>query len=166
MRHIKKIMKKWGLLQKWLLLNFRRIFLRLRGMKIRCDTLIYGHVSIVGDPKNITIGHNLHLNPGVHLNAGEKIIIGNNVTLSAYVQIYTLKYQMDRLPRKHIKQPVIIEDNVWIAAGTVISAGVTIHKNCVVGANSLVTHDLDPNCFYSGVPAQKIKKISYASTKK
>ena len=53
--------------------------------------------------------------------------------------------------------PVVIEDNVWIGAKATILAGVTIKSGCVIGANSVVTHDTEENGIYVGAPARKIK---------
>lgn len=142
-------------------MKIRWIQLRLKGVQVLKDTAVFGAVDVVGNPKNILIGRKCCFNQGVHLNAGEKIVIGNNVTFSTYVQVHTGYYQMDHLPRKHIRKPITIEDNVWIAGGVVISAGVRIEKNCVIGANSVVTNDLEPDCFYAGAPAKKIRKIIY-----
>ena len=55
------------------------------------------------------------------------------------------------------KGNVIIEDFVWIGANVFINPGVTIGKNSIVGANSVVVRDLPPNGIYGGVPAKLIK---------
>ena len=52
---------------------------------------------------------------------------------------------------------VIIENDVWIGANVTLKKGVTLHTGCVVGANSLVTHDVPPYAVVGGVPAKLIK---------
>lgn len=53
---------------------------------------------------------------------------------------------------------VVIEDDCWLGINVVIIKGVTIHKGCVVGANSVVTKDLAPYSVAVGAPARIIKK--------
>lgn len=50
-------------------------------------------------------------------------------------------------------KPVHICENVWIGAGTVIVPGVTIGKNSVIGAGSVVTKDIPENVVAVGNPA-------------
>jgi acetyltransferase-like isoleucine patch superfamily enzyme len=52
---------------------------------------------------------------------------------------------------------VKIEDDCWIAANTVILAGVTIGRGSVVAAGSVVTKDVPPYSIVGGVPAKVIK---------
>ena len=53
--------------------------------------------------------------------------------------------------------PVCIEDDVWVGANCVITAGVTIGKGAVVAAGSVVTKDVLANSIVGGVPARIIK---------
>lgn len=52
--------------------------------------------------------------------------------------------------------PVIIENDVWIAANSVITRGVHIGNGAVIGASSVVTHDIPAYEIWAGVPAKKI----------
>jgi virginiamycin A acetyltransferase len=53
--------------------------------------------------------------------------------------------------------PVIIENDVWIAAHVTVMAGVTIHNGAVVAMDSLVTKDVPPYAIVGGRPAKIIK---------
>lgn len=55
--------------------------------------------------------------------------------------------------------PVEIQENVWISTNTVILHGVTIGENSVIGASTLIRHNVPPNVLVAGNPAQIIKKI-------
>jgi acetyltransferase-like isoleucine patch superfamily enzyme len=55
------------------------------------------------------------------------------------------------------KEFITIEDDCWIAANSVILAGVTIGKGSVVAAGSIVTKDIPPYSVVAGVPARVIK---------
>lgn len=54
--------------------------------------------------------------------------------------------------------PIIIEDDVWIGTRVVILPGVKIGKGSVIGANSLVTKDVEPYSIMGGIPAKYIRK--------
>ncbi|MFZ1991155.1 MAG: putative colanic acid biosynthesis acetyltransferase, partial [Alphaproteobacteria bacterium] len=53
--------------------------------------------------------------------------------------------------------PIRIEDQVWIAAGSFISPGVTVGRGAIVGARSLVLDDVPPAMICAGHPARLIK---------
>jgi acetyltransferase-like isoleucine patch superfamily enzyme len=57
-----------------------------------------------------------------------------------------------------VRKNVIIEDDCWIAANSIILAGVTIGKGSVVAAGSVVATDVAPYSVVGGVPARLIKK--------
>lgn len=56
-------------------------------------------------------------------------------------------------------RPVHICRRVWIGAGSTILPGVTVGENSVVGADSFVTRDVEPNTIVAGNPARVIRHI-------
>lgn len=111
---------------------------------------------------NIKIGHHTFINRGAYLMDGAPIIIGNNVLIGPNCGIYTNTHPLGYLNRNEgisKAKPIIIEDNVWIGGDVTILGGVTIHKNSVIGAKSLVNKDIDENTLAYGVPIQMIRKI-------
>jgi acetyltransferase-like isoleucine patch superfamily enzyme len=56
-------------------------------------------------------------------------------------------------------KPIVIERNVWIAAGATIIGGVTVGENAVVAAGTVVTRDVPPNTLVAGNPARVIRTI-------
>lgn len=58
-----------------------------------------------------------------------------------------------------VSAPVIIEDNAFIGARSIILKGVTIGMNSVVGAGSVVTKSIPANEIWAGNPAKFIRKI-------
>lgn len=102
------------------------------------------------------------------LEEGCKIIIGEGCSISHNVRIYTsskipdydFKYKKD-VPSK--TGDVIIGDYSWIGANVFINPGITIGKNCVIGANSVVTNDTLENGIYGGVPAKLIRMKKFTS---
>ena len=71
-----------------------------------------------------------------------------------YTIIVKEREKDDEKLRKNVK----IEDDCWIAANSIILAGVTIGKGSVVAAGSVVTTDVPPYSVVGGVPARLIKK--------
>jgi acetyltransferase-like isoleucine patch superfamily enzyme len=93
---------------------------------------------------NIQIGNNVSIGRNCLINDVCEVSIGNNVIISPNVCIYTGTCSTNPRYRKgnqgtQYGKPVIIEDDVWIAANVVILPGVRIGKGSTVGAGSVVT---------------------------
>lgn len=90
----------------------------------------------------ISIGDNVSLNYGDMVICHENITIGDNVQFGPNVLIYDHDHDFrhpDGLKANHFKTtPVIIGDNCWIGANSVILRGTTLGNNCVVGAGSVI----------------------------
>lgn len=93
---------------------------------------------------------------------GCRIRIGQHCMLSHNVRIYTETAVADSDFISgvvlHKRGDVIIEDGVWIGANAFIGPGVTIARNSVVGANSVVTKSIPANEIWGGVPARLIRR--------
>lgn len=59
-------------------------------------------------------------------------------------------------------RPITLEENVWIGANAVICGGVTIGKGAVIGAGSVVTHDIPAGMVAAGVPCRPIRPVTEA----
>jgi acetyltransferase-like isoleucine patch superfamily enzyme len=92
-----------------------------------------------------------------YINAGEGVSIGRKVIFASGVKIISGNHDlMDR--NKHVvSMPIIIHDNVWIGANSVILPGVVIGINSVIGAGSIVTKSVPDNVICAGNPAKVIK---------
>lgn len=112
--------------------------------------------------KTISIGKQTFINMNVIMLDGAPITIGNNVLIAPNVQLYTASHSLDYKSRRRWEtfcKPIVIEDDVWIGGSAVINQGVTIGARSVIAANSVVNHDVPPDCLYGGAPAKFIKKI-------
>lgn len=56
--------------------------------------------------------------------------------------------------------PITIGDGCWLASNVTVCGGVTIGKNCVIGAGSVVTRDIPDGVFAAGAPCKVIRKIT------
>ncbi len=121
-------------------------------------TNIYG--SAIGE--GLKIGNNSSIGPYSYIGCSGYIEIGDNVMMSPRVSIYAENHLFDH-PDLSIKEQgvkrefVKIEDDCWIAANTIILAGVTIGRGSVIAAGSVVTKDIPPYSVVGGVPAKVIK---------
>ena len=61
------------------------------------------------------------------------------------------------IPYDRFKNSVQVGNDVWIAAGAIITRGVKIGDGAVIGANAVVTKDVPPYAIVGGVPAKVIK---------
>ncbi|HIV87370.1 MAG TPA: sugar O-acetyltransferase [Candidatus Pygmaiobacter gallistercoris] len=58
--------------------------------------------------------------------------------------------------------PITLEENVWIGANAVVCGGVTIGKGAVIGAGSVVTHDIPAGMVAAGAPCRPIRPVTEA----
>ena len=61
----------------------------------------------------------------------------------------------------HSKERIIIGDWVFMGSGSCILGPVTIGDNVIIGANSVVVHDIPSNVVVAGLPARVIKKLKH-----
>lgn len=118
---------------------------------------VYGKIEIV-KPNNISIGSRCTINHGVYINAKSKVVIGNDVRLSAGVKIISTGLEVNSNGiYKHTSDDIYIGNNVWLGAGVTVLEGVTIANNVIIGANSLVNKNVTNPGVYVGTPLRKIK---------
>nr|WP_317125288.1 acyltransferase [Pedobacter schmidteae] len=92
--------------------------------------------------------------------------IGNHVMLAQNIAVSGLNhgYELIDIPpseQSTITKKITIDDNVWIGANCVVTAGVSIGKHAVIGAGSVVTKDIPPYAVSVGNPARVIKKYDF-----
>lgn len=111
---------------------------------------------------NIRVGENFYANFGCVILDVNEVIIGDNVLLAPYVQIYTAAHPVDpreRLSGREFAKPVRIGNNVWIGGGAIVCPGVSIGDNVTIGAGSVVTRDIPADVVAAGNPCRVIKSI-------
>ena len=118
--------------------------------------------------RGVKIGKNCHFSPYVLLDLlhPELITIEDNVTISsnsmifAHVNPTTNEFLKNHGYPRTIK-PVVIKNGAIISVGCIIIAGVTIGKNSIVGAGSVVSQDVPDFSVVAGNPARVVKKIEH-----
>lgn len=120
-------------------------------------------------------GGELHLGDGVSIGENnrivchEKISIGKNTILAPSVMLYDHDHIFDAKIGVHKREfktgSVVIGENCWIGANTVILRGTTIGNNCVIGAGSVVKGDIpDSTIFVQKRTEQCIPMYTIAKT--
>jgi len=108
---------------------------------------------------NLTVGNRCTMHNSM-LNVCESITIGDDVGLSPHVDILTHGFWLSALEGYPAKfAPVVIKSGVIIGWRSLVLPGVTIGENAVIGAQSVITKDLEGGCVYAGGPAKFIKRI-------
>jgi acetyltransferase-like isoleucine patch superfamily enzyme len=112
----------------------------------------------------LEIGDNFGITGG-SICVAERITIGNNVNIGANCMIVDTDFHpLDanirmELPQTAQTAPITIEDNVFIGMNCLILKGVTIGQKSVVGAGSVVTHDVPSEIIVAGNPANVIRDL-------
>jgi acetyltransferase-like isoleucine patch superfamily enzyme len=109
----------------------------------------------------LTVGDRSSFNTGCFIGCSGRITIGSDVMFGPGVQVYSENHVYAD-PTRPIKDQgversfVTIEDDCWIGAGTIVTAGVTIGRGSIVGSGSVVTRDIPPGSIAVGAPARVI----------
>ena len=112
----------------------------------------------------LAIGNNIGMS-STRLWVHQSVTIGDNVKIGACVLIMdTDAHPMDYLARRNSGEgtksaPIVIEDDVWIGAHSIILKGVTIGARSIIGAGSVVTKSIPADCVAAGNPAKVIKRL-------
>ncbi|NBK91518.1 acyltransferase [bacterium 1XD21-13] len=113
----------------------------------------------------IVIGENTGISNSTIV-AYRSVIIGKNVLIGGSCKIYDTDFHSlklsDRLehPLENIcSKEIVIEDGVFLGAYCIVLKGVTIGKNSVIGAGSVVTKTIPGGEIWAGNPAKFIKKV-------
>ena len=145
---------------------FLKLFLIFRNLiwshRLGNNVYVYGKFKC-GNLKNINVGKYLRINNDVYILGRYKVSIGNYVVLSAGVMILDSGLDMDCVANGnmnvHKDAEVIIGNNVWVGAGSIILPGVIIGDGAVIAAGSVVNRDVSQKVVFGGVPAKFIKSL-------
>lgn len=111
----------------------------------------------------------VHIGHHTRIGIGNVIIgpvtIGNNVILAQNIVMSGLNHTYTDISKPIDWQPtttatITVEDDCWIAANAVITAGVTIGKHSVVAGGAVVTKNVPPFSVVAGNPAKVIKQYN------
>ena len=114
---------------------------------------------------SIAIGNNTNISVNCTVISESSVRIGDNVLFAAYCYVIAGgNHGIDRTDIAIIQQDsfskggVMIGDNVWLGAGVKVLDGVTIARDAIAGAGSVVNHDVPSFTIVAGVPAKIMKE--------
>lgn len=123
-----------------------------------------GQFSRMQQPQAVCVGNNVGINDrawiaanssGGEIHIGDNTLIGPNCVLHSGNHVFIDKLIPIR-KQGHTFKPIIIGEDVWIAANVTILQGVKIANGAVVAAGSVVTKDVEKYTIVGGVPAKNI----------
>jgi acetyltransferase-like isoleucine patch superfamily enzyme len=138
---------------------FRKTAYRVCGVKIGRGTSCHWRTRFYR-PSRLKIGNNSIIGNDAMLDARNGITIGNNVSLSMGVWVWTMEHDPQDPWYAALGGPVVIHDYAWVSCRVVIMPGVTIGEGAVVAGGAVVTKDVPPYSIVGGVPAKVIGERS------
>ena len=137
--------------------EYNEILRSIFGERLGNGSSIMAPVNIVC-PDKLTVGDRVFINPGFLAMSRGGITIEDDVQIAANTQL--LSNNHDPYDRQILTcKPIHIRKGAWIGAGATIMAGVTVGRYAIVGAASVVTHDVGDYEVVVGNPAMVIKKL-------
>jgi len=128
----------------------------------------FGTGSNIRQPFHCEYGFQLHVGDRTFVNVGlvcldvARVTIGDDVQIGPGVQLLTPTHPLEPGPRRakwESAEPITIGDNVWLGGGVIVCPGVTIGRDTVVGAGSVVIRDLPPGVVAVGNPARVVRRL-------
>lgn len=148
----------WQLCQSLLIASWmpgsiwRRGLLRLFGAKIGVGVIIKPGVKIKF-PWKLSVGNHVWLGENVWIDNLVKVTISNNVCLSQGAYILTGNHNYKKSSFDLITGEVVLEDGVWIGAGSIVTPGIVCRTNSILTTGSVATSELKAGGIYQGNPA-------------
>jgi acetyltransferase-like isoleucine patch superfamily enzyme len=126
------------------------------------------YISTLCSGAHIQIGKHCGFS-GTVVAGAQDICIGNYVMCGANTVVtdtdwHSLDPHARLLGAAGRSAPVVLEDNVWLGMNVIVLKGVTIGRNTVIGAGSIVSSSIPPNVIAAGQPARIIKSLEAGHT--
>lgn len=126
-----------------------------RGLRVR--SLTYRSSFSVGPEGNLVIGDDVSVNQGSILHAALSVTIGSRVSIGDCVRIYDTNFHAAEPNGPTKTSPVVIGDDCWLGAGSVILPGVTLGRGAVIGAGAVVAKDVPAGGLYVSQPGSVVR---------
>jgi acetyltransferase-like isoleucine patch superfamily enzyme len=137
----------------------RALFSQLIGKAVDDSFLLIPPFYTAGGDE-IRVGRNVFVNQNCTFYDLGGLDIGDDVLIGPNVSLITAGHALEPSQRRvTIGKPIVIERNVWIAAGAIVIGGVTVGENSVVAAGAVVTKNVPANTLVGGNPARVIREI-------
>jgi acetyltransferase-like isoleucine patch superfamily enzyme len=121
----------------------------------RARNITFGRSLRISHPHSVRCGEHVLLNDRLHVAGSGGCTIGSYTYFAPDVTLLTTTH--DATDMRELTGPIAIGELCWIGAGAIVLPGVQIGRGAVVGAGSVVTHDVAPEVVVAGNPARVIK---------
>lgn len=121
-----------------------------------------GHGGRFSYDSTLKVGKGVMICAWVKLNTNYSIVIGDDVGIGEYVDVWThgsYPAVLNGFPAEF--GPVEIGSHVWLPAKSTVLANIKIGDNVVIGVNSLINKNLPSGCFAAGMPVKVLKENAY-----
>lgn len=111
---------------------------------------------------NIEVGENFFANTNLVILDEARVTFGDNVFIAPNCAFYTAGHPLDVAQRNaglEYSLPIRVGNNVWIGGNVCVMPGVTIGDNTVIGAGSVVVHDIPAGVLAAGNPCHVIRHL-------
>ncbi|MBQ2730401.1 MAG: sugar O-acetyltransferase [Clostridia bacterium] len=112
---------------------------------------------------NVEVGENFFANYNLTNLSGAKVKFCDNVFLGPNCGFYPPEHPHDVESRNAAFEfafPITVGNNVWMGGGCTVLSGVTIGDNTIIGAGSVVTHDIPANVIAAGNPCRVLRPLT------
>ena len=129
------------------------------------DIATFCGLKVMDEPRLI-IGDNTRVSDRVSIFVGKEVRIGNNCIISSALILDNASHPRDPVRRRNNEsvgpeeiEPVIIEDDAWLARGSMVMKGVRVGQGAIVAAGAIVTQNVEPYTIVAGNPAKKVAEV-------
>ena len=165
----------WEVIRYTFSLTFVRALFYKFGYFIHDHVAPRAQMNIKGNPRihstaSLRCGYNIYLGTNSRVNAGccvwasenSKIVLGDNVLMGPGVKIFSSNYtttdtEVPMILQPFVEKDIVIGNDVWLGANTIVVAGVKIGDGSIIAAGSVVTKDIPGYVVAGGIPAKPIK---------
>ena len=142
-----------------------------RGLREELLSVLFGSLGAgceVEPPFHCDYGYNVHAGERFYANAGCVMLdvcrleFGADCKLGPGVHVYAATHPLaaaERSTGAEYGKPVTVGENVWIGGRAVLTPGVSIGDDAVVGAGAVVTEDVPPGVVVQGNPASVVREL-------
>lgn len=112
---------------------------------------------------NVRLGARAFINAGAFLMDDAPTVVGADARIGPAAQLVTAQHPVEDHERRREgwerALPIEVGDNAWLGASVTVCPGVSIGRDTVVGAGSVVVHDLPERVLAVGVPARVVRTL-------
>lgn len=119
----------------------------------------------ISHPQKVQLGNNVYIGPNCDFFSAGGLIVEDGTVIGSNVVVMTSTHNynssdLNTLPfdDRNVLNPVKIEKFCWVGTNAIILPGVTIGEGSVIGAGSVVTHDIPKLTVCAGNPVKVIKQ--------